>query len=134
MFTPSTAARSSGICTASQFLNSFGLVDIEALRYRTRAAEGAGEGTSHDSKHDSLGSAARFGNRQITLRTEDALSDLAKIRVADKVVQIDRAVTQEIERLSSAQSILVVGDPGAGKSGSLSFSVDDHTERGAGGR
>lgn len=57
--------------------------------------------------------------REITLRTEDALSDLAKIRVANKVVQIDRAVTREIERLSSAQSILVVGDPGAGKSGAL---------------
>jgi hypothetical protein len=52
-----------------------------------------------------LGWAARFGTRQITMRTEDALSDLAKIRVADKVIQIDRAVTQEIERLSSAQSI-----------------------------
>jgi hypothetical protein len=79
------------------------LVEIEALRYPTRAAEGAGEGTFPRFKHDSLGSAARFGNRPITLRTEDALSDLAKIRVADKVVQIDRAVTQEIERLSSAQ-------------------------------
>lgn len=41
------------------------------------------------------------------MRTEDALSDLAKIHVADKVIQIDRAVTQEIERLSSAQSIPV---------------------------
>jgi len=118
MFTPSTAARSSGICTASQFLDSFGLVEIEALRYRTRAAEGAGEGTFPRFK----ARFARLGGafRQITLRTEDALSDLAKIRVADKVAQIDRAVTQEIERLSSAQSILVVGDPGAGKSGASS--------------
>jgi hypothetical protein len=116
MFTPSTAARSSGICTASQFLDSFGLVEIEALRYR--AAEEAGEGTFPRFK----ARFARLGGalRQITLRTEDALSDLAKIRVADRVIQIDRAVTQEIERLSSAQSILVVGDPGAGKSGASS--------------
>jgi hypothetical protein len=82
------------------------------------AAEGAGEGTFPRFK----ARFARLGGafRQITLRTEDALSDLAKIRLADKVAQIDRAVTQEIERLSSAQSILVVGDPGAGKSGASS--------------
>jgi hypothetical protein len=62
--------------------------------------------------------------REITKRTEDALSDLAKIRVANKVVQIDRAVTREIERISTAQSILVVGEPGAGKSGSLVHFAD----------
>ncbi len=62
--------------------------------------------------------------RQITQRTEDALSELAKIRVANKIVQIDRAVTREIERLSTAQSILVVGEPGAGKSGALVHFAD----------
>jgi hypothetical protein len=62
--------------------------------------------------------------RQTTERTEDALADLARIRVGNKVVQIDRAVTKEIERLSSAESILVVGEPGAGKSGSLVHFAD----------
>ena len=57
--------------------------------------------------------------RSITGRTKDALTDLATIRVAGKVVRIDRAVTQEIQRLSASQSILVVGEPGAGKSGTM---------------
>ena len=62
--------------------------------------------------------------RQTTERTEDAMADLARIRVGNKVVQIDRAVTREIERLSSAESILVVGEPGAGKSGTLVHFAD----------
>jgi hypothetical protein len=62
--------------------------------------------------------------QQTTERTEEALSDLATIRVGNKVVQIDRAVTREIERLSSGESILVVGEPGAGKSGTLVHFAD----------
>jgi hypothetical protein len=57
--------------------------------------------------------------RRATERNEKALADLGRIRVKDHVVRIDRAVTSEIERIASSESLLVVGEPGAGKSGAL---------------
>jgi signal recognition particle GTPase len=62
--------------------------------------------------------------RGTTARTEAILSDLSKIRVADTIVSIDRAVTQEIHRLAETSHTLVVGEPGAGKSGALAHFVD----------
>lgn len=58
--------------------------------------------------------------RQLTATTENELSVLAKINVGNTIVRVDRAVTREIERVSAEHSILVVGEPGAGKSGALS--------------
>ena len=62
--------------------------------------------------------------RRTTARTKEILSDLAKIRVADAIVSIDRAVTREIDRLANISHTLVVGEPGAGKSGALAHFVD----------
>lgn len=68
--------------------------------------------------------------RRITARTEDILSDLAKIKVAETVVSINRAVTQEIHRLAEITHTLVVGEPGAGKSGTLAHFVEGLKTRG----
>jgi len=62
--------------------------------------------------------------RRTTTKTEEILSDLAKIRGGDAIVSIDRAVTREIGRLASISHTLVVGEPGAGKSGALAHFVD----------
>jgi hypothetical protein len=62
--------------------------------------------------------------RRTTARTEVILSDLAKIQVADAIVSIDRAVNHELDRLAGISHTLVVGEPGAGKSGALAHFID----------
>ena len=62
--------------------------------------------------------------RRISEKNEETLSDLRRIRIGQAVVKIDRAVTQEIKRLAQARSLLVVGEPGAGKSGALGDFVE----------
>ena len=62
--------------------------------------------------------------RQISVKSESTLSDLGKIHVGRVVVKMDRAVTHEIKRLSHAGPLLVVGEPGAGKSGALGDFVE----------
>jgi hypothetical protein len=59
-----------------------------------------------------------------TERTEGALADLARIQVGATTVRVDRAVTQEIRRLTGVANTLIVGEPGAGKSGALSHFVE----------
>jgi len=66
---------------------------------------------------------------RVTDRTEEVLSDLARIRVGKTVVRIDRAVTQEIHRLADMGHTLVVGEPGAGKSGALAHFVEQLRSR-----
>ena len=68
--------------------------------------------------------------RRTTARTEDILTDLAKIKVAETIVSINRGVTQEIQRLSEISHTLVVGEPGAGKSGALAHFVEGLKTRG----
>lgn len=68
--------------------------------------------------------------QRVTEKTEEVLSDLARIRVGETFVRIDRAVTQEILRLGEIGPTLVVGEPGAGKSGALSHYVEQLRARG----
>src|SRR5208282_5179359 len=62
--------------------------------------------------------------RRTTGKTEEILSDLAKIKVAEATVSINREVTKEIHRLAQITHTLVIGEPGAGKSGTLSHFVE----------
>jgi hypothetical protein len=49
----------------------------------------------------------------------DALRDLAEIRYGQTTIKIKRNATEELATLSQQRSLLVVGEPGAGKSGAL---------------
>lgn len=51
--------------------------------------------------------------------TADSLADLSKIEVGSTEIKIDRRVTKALQDSAEAASLLVVGDPGAGKSGAL---------------
>lgn len=51
--------------------------------------------------------------------TARLLSDVALIRVGTTEVKIHRRSTEELRRVAEEGSLLVVGDPGAGKSGAL---------------
>jgi len=62
--------------------------------------------------------------RRTTESTESALADLSRIQVGATIVRINRAVTQEIRRLAGFANTLIVGEPGAGKSGALSHFVE----------
>jgi len=52
-------------------------------------------------------------------RTLDALVHLAQLRVGSKTIKIHRACTEALKQATERQSVLVVGEPGAGKSGVL---------------
>ena len=57
--------------------------------------------------------------RQQSATTLEALSDLSTIRVGERVVKIDRPSSVALRNVAEGQSIVVVGDPGVGKSGTL---------------
>ena len=48
-----------------------------------------------------------------------SLADLAKIRCADSEIKINRESSKDLASAAKAHSLLVVGEPGAGKSGAL---------------
>jgi hypothetical protein len=52
-------------------------------------------------------------------RIRSLLSDLAHIRVSEKQIKIVRRFNQELMRAAEDGSLLIVGDPGSGKSGAL---------------
>lgn len=57
--------------------------------------------------------------RQYSLQTVRALSDLAEIRVGSTTVKIERPSTFALSTAAESRSLVVVGEPGAGKSGAL---------------
>ena len=57
--------------------------------------------------------------QQTTRSTLEALSGLSKIRVGSDEVRITRQSTMELRRAAESLSLVVIGDPGAGKSGAL---------------
>ena len=57
--------------------------------------------------------------REYSHSTVALLSDLARIRVGSAEVKITRRSTQALRSAAEQNSIVVVGDPGAGKSGAL---------------
>jgi signal recognition particle GTPase len=57
--------------------------------------------------------------RQHSATTLQALSDLSTIRVGNHVVKINRPSSEALRNAAEGQSIVVVGEPGAGKSGAL---------------
>jgi signal recognition particle GTPase len=57
--------------------------------------------------------------KQHSVTTLQALSDLSTIRVGERIVKVDRPSSAALRNVAEQQSIVVVGDPGAGKSGVL---------------
>jgi hypothetical protein len=57
--------------------------------------------------------------RGLTRRTMRSLEHLARLRALPSDLSIKRTVTKVIEERASSSSLLIVGDPGAGKSGVL---------------
>ncbi len=57
--------------------------------------------------------------KEYSLTTFDALTHLAQIRVGNTVIKIRRPSIEALRHAAEENSILVVGEPGAGKSGSL---------------
>ena len=51
--------------------------------------------------------------------TYQSLADLAEIRCGDSVIKINRESSQDLASAAKEQSLLVVGEPGTGKSGAL---------------
>jgi len=52
-------------------------------------------------------------------RTFEVLAHLAQLRVGSQTIKIHRACTEALKQAAERQSVLVVGEPGAGKSGAL---------------
>ena len=57
--------------------------------------------------------------RSQSRQTSKALDHLAQIQIGSTTIKIDRACTQALKQAAEQQSLVVVGEPGAGKSGSL---------------
>lgn len=57
--------------------------------------------------------------KSVTKRTMLSLEHLASLRAVPKTVSIKRNVTRVIQQRAQASSLLVIGEPGAGKSGVL---------------
>lgn len=66
--------------------------------------------------------------REYSATTFAALSHLAQIQVGTSAIKIRRPSTEALKRAAEENSILVVGEPGAGKSGALHDLVDSFTE------
>ncbi len=56
--------------------------------------------------------------------TAGLLANLAHIRVGETEIKIRRSSTEELRRVADEGSVLIVGEPGAGKSGALHDLVD----------
>jgi hypothetical protein len=57
--------------------------------------------------------------REYSSLTHQALADLSTIRVGDRTVKIDRPASTALRTAAEQNSVVVVGDPGSGKSGVL---------------
>jgi hypothetical protein len=57
--------------------------------------------------------------RSLALYTAEAVSDLSKIRIGSSELKISRRSTLALHNAAEAGSLIVVGEPGAGKSGAL---------------
>jgi hypothetical protein len=57
--------------------------------------------------------------RRYSDATSRALSEFSEIRVGDEKVKIHRPVTQALKNAAEKESLLVIGEPGAGKSGAI---------------
>ena len=57
--------------------------------------------------------------KQYSSDTYQSLTDLAEIRCGDSVIKIVRESSKDLASAATAHSLLVVGEPGAGKSGAL---------------
>ena len=57
--------------------------------------------------------------KQHSVTTLRALSDLSTIRVGERIVKVDRPSSAALRNAAEQQLIVVVGEPGAGKSGVL---------------
>lgn len=68
--------------------------------------------------------------RRYSLATMRALSDLSKFRIGAKEVRIKRPSTLALRTLAETESVVVVGEPGAGKSGALHDTVETLLEEG----
>lgn len=67
---------------------------------------------------------------QYSVTTLNALADLAQIHVGLNTIKIHRACTEVLRQTAEQDSILVVGEPGAGKSGALHDLVQSLRGRG----
>jgi hypothetical protein len=66
--------------------------------------------------------------RQYSATTVNALAHLAEIRVGPTAITIERPSTEALRKAAEEDSILVVGEPGAGKSGALHDLVEAFRE------
>jgi signal recognition particle GTPase len=57
--------------------------------------------------------------RQYSHASAGVLSELSEIKVGSKTVKINRPVTQALQATAKHESLLVIGEPGAGKSGTI---------------
>jgi hypothetical protein len=57
--------------------------------------------------------------QQYSVSTFDLLSHLSQIHLGDRLIKIQRASTAELRSVAAEGSVVVVGQPGAGKSGAL---------------
>jgi hypothetical protein len=64
--------------------------------------------------------------RRHSASTLQALSDFSTIRVGERIIKIDRPSSAALREVAEEQSVVVVGEPGAGKSGVLYDLVDTY--------
>ena len=57
--------------------------------------------------------------KKYSVETYQSLTDLAEIRCGDSVIKINRKSSKDLASAAKEHSLLVVGEPGAGKSGAL---------------
>jgi len=57
--------------------------------------------------------------RKLAVTVTAALAQLAEIRIGETTIKIDRAVAPALRAAAASGSVVVIGDPGAGKSGQL---------------
>lgn len=68
--------------------------------------------------------------KQYSRSTADVLSEFSKIRVGDTEVKIPRPVIKSLQDAATKGSLLVVGEPGAGKSGVIYEFAQSSIDRG----
>lgn len=57
--------------------------------------------------------------RELAVAVTAALAQLAEIRIGETTIKIDRAVAPALRTAAATGSVVVIGDPGSGKSGQL---------------